>query len=321
MKVSVSQDKLKGVCRVVGFPGDSEGKEFTCSSGDLGLIQVWVDPTWLGKIPWRREWLPTPVFLPGEFHGQRSLGGYILWSRRVRHDWVTNTFTFFHIQTCSPGLQSMVVVVVAVKKPWRTELSSSSAVLSRLHGHSCPPLATWASVGFPVHHTHLLRSNFSWISWAYNCFFSWPRSSLWQMSVWFTSKYLIFIHSSIQYKFIKHLSTSCWGHGTERDCWDAAQWKSEGSRGARWAAWRKHLLRGRMPRAEHCCKALDGESCPRGQQFSLCGTSKQSKAKQLVSGKSVYKSLGRQMGGGCSRNWRQVNTVEVGVCHVGGSRS
>ena len=51
MKVSVSQDKLKGICRVVGFPGDSEGKEFTCSAGDLGLIQVWVDPTWLGKIP------------------------------------------------------------------------------------------------------------------------------------------------------------------------------------------------------------------------------------------------------------------------------
>ena len=30
------------------------------------------DP-WVGKIPWRREWLPTPVFLPGEFHRQRSL--------------------------------------------------------------------------------------------------------------------------------------------------------------------------------------------------------------------------------------------------------
>ena len=28
------------------------------------------------KIPWRREWHPTPVFLPGEFHGQRSLAGY-----------------------------------------------------------------------------------------------------------------------------------------------------------------------------------------------------------------------------------------------------
>ena len=33
------------------------------------------DP-WVGKIPWRREWIPTPVFLPGEFHGQRSLVGY-----------------------------------------------------------------------------------------------------------------------------------------------------------------------------------------------------------------------------------------------------
>ena len=33
------------------------------------------DP-WVGKIPWRREWLPTPVFLPGEFRGQRRLEGY-----------------------------------------------------------------------------------------------------------------------------------------------------------------------------------------------------------------------------------------------------
>ena len=34
---------------------------------------------WVGKITWRREWLPTPVFLPGEVHGQRSLAGYRLW--------------------------------------------------------------------------------------------------------------------------------------------------------------------------------------------------------------------------------------------------
>ena len=33
------------------------------------------DP-WVGKISWRREGLPTSVFLPGEFHGQRSLAGY-----------------------------------------------------------------------------------------------------------------------------------------------------------------------------------------------------------------------------------------------------
>ena len=34
---------------------------------------------WDGKISQRREWLPTPVFLPGEFHGQRSLVGYSPW--------------------------------------------------------------------------------------------------------------------------------------------------------------------------------------------------------------------------------------------------
>ena len=33
------------------------------------------DP-WVGKIPWRRAWQPTPVVLPGESHGQRSLAGY-----------------------------------------------------------------------------------------------------------------------------------------------------------------------------------------------------------------------------------------------------
>ena len=45
------------------FSGSSDGKESTCIEGDLGLI--------LGrKIPWRRDWLPTPVFVPGEFQGQ-----------------------------------------------------------------------------------------------------------------------------------------------------------------------------------------------------------------------------------------------------------
>ena len=37
---------------------------------------------WVGKIPWKREWLPTPVFLPGEFHGQRSLVGYRPWDHK-----------------------------------------------------------------------------------------------------------------------------------------------------------------------------------------------------------------------------------------------
>ena len=38
------------------------------------------DP-WIGKIPWRRKLYPTPVFLPGQSHGQRSLAGYSPWGR------------------------------------------------------------------------------------------------------------------------------------------------------------------------------------------------------------------------------------------------
>ena len=56
------------------FPGGSDGKEFTCRRRpEFNLVM---------KILWRREWLLTPVFLTGEFHGQRSLEGYNLWGHR-----------------------------------------------------------------------------------------------------------------------------------------------------------------------------------------------------------------------------------------------
>ena len=48
-------------------------KNSPASAGDAR--DVGLDP-WVGKISWRRAWHPTSVFLPGESHGQRSLGGY-----------------------------------------------------------------------------------------------------------------------------------------------------------------------------------------------------------------------------------------------------
>ena len=112
----------------MGFPDSSVGKESTCNAGDLGLIpgsgrstregigyplqyswgflvvhlvknplqcrRPWFD-SWVGKISWRRERLPTPVFWPREFHGQ-SIG-----SQRIRHDKVTFTslhFTSLHFK-------------------------------------------------------------------------------------------------------------------------------------------------------------------------------------------------------------------------------
>ena len=67
------------------FPGGSDGKE----SGDPGLIPG------VRKIPWRKEWQSTLVFLPEESHGQRSLVGYSPQGcKRVRHDWATDTFIY-----------------------------------------------------------------------------------------------------------------------------------------------------------------------------------------------------------------------------------
>ena len=56
----------------LGFPGGSDGKESACSAGDLDSIPGREDPL-------EKEWLPTPVFLPGEFHRQKSLMGYSPW--------------------------------------------------------------------------------------------------------------------------------------------------------------------------------------------------------------------------------------------------
>ena len=58
-----------------GFLGATRGKEPACQC--RRHKRPGFSP-WVRKIPWRRAWQPTPVFLPGKFHGQRSLEGYSL---------------------------------------------------------------------------------------------------------------------------------------------------------------------------------------------------------------------------------------------------
>ena len=66
----------------MGFPGGANGKEPACQCKRCKRCRF--DP-WVGKIPWRRAWQPTLVFLPGESHGQRSLVGF-------RGAWVANSW-------------------------------------------------------------------------------------------------------------------------------------------------------------------------------------------------------------------------------------
>jgi len=56
-----------------GFPGGASGKEPT---GQFRQCKRHGFNPWVEQIPWRRASQPTPVFLPGESHGQRSLVGY-----------------------------------------------------------------------------------------------------------------------------------------------------------------------------------------------------------------------------------------------------
>ena len=65
----------------MGFLGGSVVKNPLANGGDAGSIPG------LGKIPYRRKWQPTPIFLLGKSHGQRSLVSYNPWGcERVGHD-------------------------------------------------------------------------------------------------------------------------------------------------------------------------------------------------------------------------------------------
>ena len=78
----------------LGFSG---GAVSTCQCRRHGL-----DP-WIRKIPWRRKWQSTPVFLPGESYGQRSLVGDCPWGcERVRQDWAAEHTHTLHDQLHSP---------------------------------------------------------------------------------------------------------------------------------------------------------------------------------------------------------------------------
>ena len=82
-----TQGSIPGLGR---SPGEEKGYPLQCSWASL-LGQMVKNPPamWetqssipVGKIPWRTERLPTPVFLPGESHGRRSLVGYSAWGRK-----------------------------------------------------------------------------------------------------------------------------------------------------------------------------------------------------------------------------------------------
>ena len=74
-------------------PGWLSGKESACQCRRHRRREF---SPWVRKIPWRKNWQSAPVFLPGKFHGQRSLVGYNSWDPK-ESDMTECTYT--HIQT------------------------------------------------------------------------------------------------------------------------------------------------------------------------------------------------------------------------------
>ena len=83
-----------------GFPGGTSSKVSACQGGRHKRCEF---NSWVGKIPWGRKWQLTPVFLPGQSHGQRSLVDYCpRGHRRIRRDWAfghVHTHTHAHTHT------------------------------------------------------------------------------------------------------------------------------------------------------------------------------------------------------------------------------
>ena len=131
----------------LGFPGGSEGKESAQQCRGPGF-----DPL-VGKIPWRREWQPTSIFLPEEFHGQKSLAGYSPWGCRIRHDWVTNTFIFIFLSCTSRAL-----LIIRIKKFFKT---------------------CWISTCLILYNIPLLCQTLPWVPWHQltSLAVQWPRLS------------------------------------------------------------------------------------------------------------------------------------------------
>ena len=85
----------------MGFSGGSVVKNLPIKARDMGSISGW-------EIPWGRKWQPTPVLLPGEFHGQRSLAGCSPWDR-VEWDMAEHTVYF-----------ALTVRAAVLKGVWRS---------------------------------------------------------------------------------------------------------------------------------------------------------------------------------------------------------
>ena len=114
---------------MVGFPGGSDGKESTCNTEDPGSIPG------SGRSP--GEWQPTPVFLSGNFHEQRSLVGYSSWGRKELDTTDQPTLSLW----CSGAVRTLEVGPEGVLRLQQQNNRARSEV--RMEPGGAPPGSNW----------------------------------------------------------------------------------------------------------------------------------------------------------------------------------
>ena len=132
---------IKKLCAVfqMGFPGGARGKEPAC--------QYWIRERhrfnpWVGKMPWRRAWQPTPVFLPGESCGQKSLVGYSLWGHKESER------TEITLQECSEHPNAANI------RCWIAWRMAHIVWAMRRFSAVCALFCCWLIIIFFYNHTH-----------------------------------------------------------------------------------------------------------------------------------------------------------------------
>ena len=104
------------------LPGGASGKEPACQC--MRFKRCGFNP-WVGKIPWRQAGQPTPVFLPGEFHGQRSLMGQSIASHRVKHEWSNLWHTHARLSPNLPDPHGSTEAALLPSSQWWSSLDST----------------------------------------------------------------------------------------------------------------------------------------------------------------------------------------------------
>ena len=79
LDIGICENSLSNFNMRVDFPGDARRKESACQRRRHKRHGF---NLWVRKIPWNKKCQPTPVFLPGKSHGQRSLVGYSPWGHK-----------------------------------------------------------------------------------------------------------------------------------------------------------------------------------------------------------------------------------------------